>query len=93
MQNNKRLASLIEKRAALEARIQRLQNLDTEAERKARSRALLLLGTALEKQMKKEPGTAGAIRQIITSCLVPRDQETVLNYLFSPTDAINSTEE
>lgn len=84
---------LMTRRAELDARIQRLQNRDAEAERKARSRALLLLGTALEKQMKKEPGTAGAIRQIITTCLLPRDQEMVLNYLFSPTNAINSTEE
>lgn len=79
-----RIEALMARRAELDAKIQRLQNRDAEAERKARSRALLLLGTALEKQMKKEPATAGAVRQIIAGCLMPRDQETVLNYLFSP---------
>lgn len=82
---------LMTRRAELDARIQRLQSRDAEAERKARSRALLLLGTALEKQMGKEPATAGAIRQIIAGCLMPRDQETVINYLF-PTVAASSSQ-
>ncbi len=89
-----RIEALMARRAELDARIQRLQSRDVAAERKARSRALLLLGTALEKQMGKEPATAGAIRQIVAARLAQRDQETVLNYLFPPTDSINnSTEE
>ncbi len=89
-----RIEALMTRRAELDARIQRLQSRDVAAERKARSRALLLLGTALEKQMGKEPATAGAIRQIVAARLAQRDQETVLNYLFPPTDSINnSTEE
>lgn len=89
-----RIEALMARRAELDARIQRLQSRDVAAERKARSRALLLLGTALEKQMGKEPATAGAIRQIVAARLAQRDQETVLNYLLPPTDSINnSTEE
>ena len=89
-----RIEALMARRAELDARIQRLQSRDVAAERKARSRALLLLGTALEKQMGKEPATAGAIRQIVAARLAQLDQETVLNYLFPPTDSINnSTEE
>lgn len=79
--NDERLASLLAKRAALEARIQRLKERGAATERKARSRALLLLGVMLEKQLQKAPAESTVIREMIREHLLPREQAVVNQYL------------
>ena len=76
-----RISALLAKRAALDARIDRLKSRDAAAERKARSRALLLLGVTLEKQLKKSPDETGAIEELISEHLQPREQAAVRTYL------------
>jgi hypothetical protein len=77
------LEALKTKRAALDARIQRLEQRDKEKSRKSRSHALVLLGAAIEQQIVQEPSSVHLVRQMIVRYLKkPRDQEVVLSYLF-----------
>ena len=78
-----KIESLLAKRAALDARIERLKQRSTADDRKARSRALPLLGVAMEKQIQANPGIAHRIRQMIASNLKDREQAVVTSYLFS----------
>lgn len=77
-----KIESLLAKRAALDARIERLKQRTTVADRKVRGRALLLLGVALEKQMQAQPSSAHMVRQIILAHLKDREKAAVTNYLF-----------
>lgn len=78
-----KIESLLAKRAALDARIERLKQRSTADDRKARSRALLLLGVATEKQIHAHPGAVHMVRQMIASHLKDREQAVVTSYLFS----------
>lgn len=77
-----KIESLLAKRAALDARIERIKQRSTAQDRKTRSRALLLLGVAMEKQMQAQPGSAHMVRQIIQTHLKEREQVAVAGYLF-----------
>lgn len=88
---SKKIDTLIEKRRALDARIQRMKSRDAATERKARSHALRLLGIAIHKQMQKHPAFANPVRQLIMEHLQQRDQETVIDFLFSPNSVSSDT--
>lgn len=88
---SQKIDALIEKRRALDARIQRMKSRDSAAERKARSNALRLLGIAVHKQMQKHPSFANPVRQFISEQLQERDQAVVLDFLFSPNRAPSDT--
>ncbi|PNS09826.1 hypothetical protein [Solilutibacter silvestris] len=79
---NERIAALISRKEALEARIQRLKARDANVDRKARSRALLLLGVAVEKHLQAQPAAMGLIRQMLLQHLKGREQAAVASYLF-----------
>jgi histidinol-phosphate/aromatic aminotransferase/cobyric acid decarboxylase-like protein len=79
-----KMESLLAKRAALDARIDRLKQRVTATDRKARGRALLLLGVAFEKQIQAQPGSAHIVRRIILAHLKEREQIAVISYLFPP---------
>ena len=78
-----KISELLAKKAALEARIKRLKNRESSAERKARNHAMLLLGVVVEKQLKQEPDSAVSVRNWIAQHLQPRDREALISYLFS----------
>lgn len=81
--NSDRLASLMAKREALDARIQRLKKRGTASDRKSRSRALLLMGVALEDAMKRHQVSTDLVRQLATRHLSkPTEREAVFRYLF-----------
>lgn len=82
-----KIESLLAKRAALDARIDRLKQRNTAENRKTRSRALLLLGVALEKQLQAQPGSAHMVRQIILAHLKDRERASVTSYLFPDASA------
>jgi hypothetical protein len=77
-----KIESLLAKRAALDARIDRLKQRNTAEDRKMRSRALLLLGVALEKQLQVQPGSEHMVRDIILTHLKGRERIAVAGYLF-----------
>lgn len=84
--SSEKISVLLAKKAKLEARIQRLKSVNVAAERKARNRALLLLGVAMEKHLRKQPGFAQHVRQLVGQHLEEREQEAVFDFLFAPTN-------
>lgn len=89
--SSEKISALLAKKAALEARIQRMKSRDAAVERKVRSHALRLLGIAIHKQMQKHPAFANPVRQLIVEHLLQRDQEAVIDFLFSPNGAPSDT--
>lgn len=75
-----RIESLKARRAAIDARIQRLESRDALAIRKLRSRALLLLGVAMEKHVKEVPTALGQVHRIVDTHLLDRERKAVREY-------------
>jgi hypothetical protein len=80
--SSNRIESLLAKRASLDARIDRLKQRTTAEDRRKRSRTLLLLGVALEKQLQAQPGSEHMVREIILTHLKERERLAVADYLF-----------
>lgn len=78
---SEKMDQLRAKRATLDARIEKLQARETAEVRKARTRALILLGAAFEAAMNKSPEAAAVIRQVVSEQLSARHQKLVLQYL------------
>ncbi|QDQ73125.1 hypothetical protein FNZ56_04165 [Pseudoluteimonas lycopersici] len=80
-----RIDALVQKRQMLDARIDRLKQREAASDRKARSRALLLLGVAVEKQIRQQPDSIESVRRLISQNLLPREQAAVLAFLSAST--------
>lgn len=76
------IEALKAKRAALDARIEKLVARESATRRKERTRALVLIGAAIEAEIKADPTGTSAIQQVINERLTtPRDRDAALAYL------------
>ncbi|CEE16415.1 MULTISPECIES: hypothetical protein [Xanthomonas] len=77
-----RLESLKAKKAQLAAQIAKLEARESDKARKERTKALILFGTALEKQLKKGDQD-GQLRSLILGNLTEKDGQKALSYIES----------
>lgn len=75
-----RTEALLEKRRELDERIKRLIQRDRFVSRKTRNRALLLIGVAIEKHIKRQPSYLATVRSFVSG-LKDREQEAVIDFL------------
>jgi hypothetical protein len=79
---NAKIEQLRNKRAALDARIEKLIARESAAHRKQRTRALVLIGAALESEIKADLDALSTVRQVVSERLTsPRDRQAALAYL------------
>lgn len=82
MEQTTKLEKLQTKRAEIDARIEKLVSQSNAQRRKARTRALVLIGAAMEAELKAAPDALNTIRQIVSDRLTTsRDRTDVLIYL------------
>lgn len=78
----KKIEQLRDRRAALDARIQKLIAREGVTIRKRRTRALVLIGAAIESEIKTTPDSLNTIRQVIRERLTSkRDRDAALAHL------------
>lgn len=75
-----RTAALLEKQRELDERIKRSMQRDRSVIRKARNRALLLIGVAIEHHLRRQPSHLPTVLGIV-SCLKGHEKETVVSFL------------
>lgn len=75
-----RTAALLEKQRELDERIKRSMQRDRSISRKVRNRALLLIGVAIEKHIKRHPNYLATVRSFVTG-LKDHEQEAVADFL------------
>jgi len=88
-----RTAALLEKQRELDERIKRSLQRDRSVSRKSRNRALLLIGVAIERQIKRQPSYLATVRSFVPG-LRDHEQEaitTFLDTLLADASALNST--
>lgn len=92
-----RTAALLEKQRELDERIKRSMQRDRSVGRKSRNRALLLIGVAIERHIKRQPSYLATVRSFVQG-LKDHEQEAVTNFLdtllasdSTPTPAPTST--
>jgi len=76
-----RIEQLRNRRAALDARIDKLIARQSATLRKQRTRALVLIGAAIEAEIKAAPDSLSTIRQVVSERLTPRDRDAALAHL------------
>lgn len=77
-----RLESLKAKKAQLAAQIAKLEARESDRLRKERTKALIILGTAIEKQLKKGDQES-QLRSMILGNLSDKDAQKALSYIES----------
>lgn len=75
-----RTAALLEKQRELDERIKRSMQRDRSVSRKSRNRALLLIGVAIEKYIKRHPNYLATVRSFVPG-LKENEQEAVSEFL------------
>ena len=77
---SERTAALLEKQRQLDERIKRSMQRDRSVSRRARNRALLLIGVAVEMHIKRHASYATTVRSFLPG-LRDHEQEAVINFL------------
>lgn len=84
MDPNTRIDTLVQRRRQLDAKIEKLLARQKAATRKQRTRALILLGAAIEAELKASPESLSTVMQVVSERLSAlRDREAVLAHLNS----------